>query len=55
MSIEKKTAQAVRWFSTAQDDLSSAEIVHKNNKFPQCCFHSQQAGEMASHGFQDFA
>ncbi len=47
MSVEKKDAQALRWFSTAQDDMGAAEILHKNKMFAQSCFHSQQAGEKA--------
>lgn len=47
MSVEKKDAQALRWFSTAQEDMGAAEILHKNKKFAQSCFHSQQAGEKA--------
>jgi HEPN domain-containing protein len=47
MSAEKRSAQAIRWFTTAQDDFQSAEILHKNGKFAQSCFFSQQAGEKA--------
>jgi HEPN domain-containing protein len=47
MSLEKKEAQALRWFTTAQDDFQSAEILHKNDKFAQSCFYAQQAGEKA--------
>jgi HEPN domain-containing protein len=47
MSAEKNSAQAMRWFLTAQDDLQSAEILHTNLKFAQSCFYAQQAGEKA--------
>jgi HEPN domain-containing protein len=47
MSAEKLSDQARRWFTTAQDDFQTAEILFKNGKFPQSCFYAQQAGEKA--------
>ena len=47
MSAEKRSAQSMRWLTTAQDDLQSAEILNRNGKFPQACFYAQQAGEKA--------
>jgi HEPN domain-containing protein len=47
MSAEKRSAQAMRWFSTAKDDLQTADILYRNQKFAQSCFFSQQAGEKA--------
>ncbi|SPD74995.1 conserved hypothetical protein [uncultured Desulfobacterium sp.] len=47
MSIEKSMKEALRWLKTAEDDLDAATILKKNGKFPQACFHAQQAGEKA--------
>ena len=47
MSSEKNIVEAQRWYTTALDDLESAEILKRNGKFAHACFHSQQAGEKA--------
>ena len=47
MSVEKNVQEALRWLRTAEDDLDSATILRKNEKFPHACFHAQQAGEKA--------
>ncbi len=45
MSDEKNLKEAMRWLSTADDDLSSARILEKNGQFAHACFHAQQAAE----------
>ena len=47
MSIEKCKLEAERWLITAKDDLDTATILRKNNKFAHACFHAQQAAEKA--------
>ena len=47
MSTEKSVYEAMRWLSTGEDDLDTAIVLKKNNKFPHACFHAQQAGEKA--------
>jgi len=47
MSTEKNQREAIRWLTTAQDDLDSAVILRRNGKFAHACFHAQQAGEKA--------
>jgi HEPN domain-containing protein len=47
MSIEKSLREALRWLKTAEDDLDAAIVLEENGKFPQSCFHCQQAGEKA--------
>jgi HEPN domain-containing protein len=47
MSSEKNQREAIRWLSTARDDLDSAVILRNNGKFAHSCFHAQQAGEKA--------
>ena len=47
MSVEKNIREADRWLKTAEDDIDSAVILKRNNKFPHACFHAQQAGEKA--------
>jgi len=47
MSIEKSAQEALRWLKTAEDDLDAAIVLKNNSKFPQACFHAQQAGEKA--------
>ena len=47
MSTEKNIREALRWFTTAEDDNDSAVILKENGKFAHSCFHAQQAGEKA--------
>ncbi len=47
MSTEKNIREAIRWFTTAEDDKDSAVILKENGKFAHSCFHAQQAGEKA--------
>ena len=47
MSSEKNRHEALRWLTTAVDDLETAEILIKNEKFAHSCFHAQQAAEKA--------
>ena len=47
MSTEKNIREAIRWFTTAEDDNDSAVILKENGKFAHSCFHAQQAGEKA--------
>jgi HEPN domain-containing protein len=47
MSAEKAVKEAKRWFITAMDDLDTARILKKSEKYAHSCFHSQQAGEKA--------
>jgi len=47
MSTEKNMREAIRWLTTADDDLDSAVILKKNGKYAHSCFHAQQAGEKA--------
>jgi HEPN domain-containing protein len=47
MSTEKNIREAIRWFTTAEDDNDSALILKENGKFAHSCFHAQQAGEKA--------
>jgi len=47
MSTEKSYHEAKRWFTTAEDDLDTAKILKKNDKYAHSCFHAQQAGEKA--------
>ncbi|MBN1841112.1 MAG: HEPN domain-containing protein [Deltaproteobacteria bacterium] len=47
MSVDKNVQEALRWLRTAEDDLDSATILRRNEKFPHACFHAQQAGEKA--------
>jgi len=47
MSVDKNRAEAKRWLKTASDDLDTAVILQKNQKFAHSCFHAQQAGEKA--------
>jgi len=47
MSTEKNVREAIRWFTTAEDDNDSAVILKENGKFAHSCFHAQQAGEKA--------
>ena len=32
---------------TGEDNLDAAKVLRENGKFPQACFHAQQAGEKA--------
>ena len=43
MSHKKNREEALRWFTTGQDDLDSAIILRQNNKHAHACFHAQQA------------
>ncbi len=47
MSTEKNIREAIRWLTTADDDIDSAVILKNNGKFAHSCFHAQQAGEKA--------
>ena len=47
MSTEKNMREAIRWLTTADDDLDSAVILKINGKYAHSCFHAQQAGEKA--------
>ena len=47
MSTEKNIREASRWIKTAEDDLDSAEILKKNDKYAHACFHCQQSAEKA--------
>ena len=47
MSTEKNIREAIRWLTTADDDIGSAVILKNNGKFAHSCFHAQQAGEKA--------
>lgn len=47
MSTEKNVREAIRWLTTADDDIDSAVILKNNGKFAHSCFHAQQAGEKA--------
>ena len=47
MSAEKNKKEALRWLTTAHDDLDAAQILFDHAKFALSCFHSQQAGEKA--------
>ncbi len=47
MSTEKNMREAIRWLTTADDDLDSAVILKKNGKYAHSCFHAHQAGEKA--------
>lgn len=47
MSVKKNVKEAARWLKTAEDDLDSAVILKKNDKFAHACFHAQQVGEKA--------
>jgi len=55
MSTEKNIREAIRWFSTAEDDNDSAVILKENGKFAHACFHAQQAGEKALKAIWYFA
>jgi HEPN domain-containing protein len=41
MSVDKNKAEAKRWLKTASDDLDTAVILQKNQKFSHSCFHAQ--------------
>lgn len=45
MSVEKRLAEARRWYTTALDDLKAARILRDNDSFAFACFHAQQAAE----------
>jgi HEPN domain-containing protein len=45
MSREKQIKEARRWLDQAEDDLSSAEILSRNNKYAIACFLCQQSAE----------
>ena len=47
MSVDKNRVEANRWLRTATDDLDTAVILKRNEKFAHSCFHAQQAGEKA--------
>jgi len=47
MSTEKSTVEARRWFQTAESDLETARVLHRNRRYAHACFHAQQAGEKA--------
>jgi len=40
-----------KWFAFAKDDIESAEILIRENKYNIACFHAQQAAEKALKGF----
>ena len=50
MSHKKNREEAVRWLTTAQDDLDTARILKKSKKHAHACFHAQQAVEKAVKG-----
>jgi HEPN domain-containing protein len=50
MSHRKNQEEALRWFTTGQDDLDSAIILKQNKKHAHACFHAQQAVEKAIKG-----
>lgn len=50
MSAEKLKKEAIRWLAQARDDYSVAELLHRESKFAQSCFYSQQAAEKALKG-----
>jgi HEPN domain-containing protein len=47
MGTEKSMEEARRWFQTAESDLETARILHRNQRYAHACFHAQQAGEKA--------
>jgi len=54
MSHKKNKEEAIRWLTTGQDDLDTAEILKKNQKHAHSCFHAQQAVEKALKGVWHF-
>ena len=47
MGTEKSREEARRWFQTAESDLETARVLHRNQRYAHACFHAQQAGEKA--------
>ena len=47
MSVEKRRAEALRWYLTAENDFDAAIILKENKKYSVCCFHAQQSAEKA--------
>ena len=47
MGTEKSAVEARRWFQTAESDLETSRVLHRNGRYAHACFHAQQAGEKA--------
>ena len=45
MSAEKNAGEALRWLTTAREDLETARVLLANRRYAHACFHAQQAGE----------
>lgn len=55
MSHEKNRAEALRWFATAEGDLTTASLLKENGRFAHACFHAHQAAEKAVKALWYFA
>ncbi len=47
MSRERQHHEALRWLTTAEEDLKAAEALQNAEMFSHCCFMAQQCAEKA--------
>ena len=47
MSRQQQHHEALRWLTTAHEDLAAAKVLNEREMYSHCCFLAQQAAEKA--------